>query len=278
MPLPPSGDRAAALEFSSIVREFPSPSGEWPLRVIDGVSFTVERARFTAIIGPSGCGKSTLLHMAAGLVAPNSGAVRQDGELVDRLNRQVGLVPQQAQLLPWKTLLENVEMPLLFRGVATAERRRRASETIASVGLAGFEQHYPHQLSGGMQKRASIARTLIYRPELVLMDEPFGALDAQTRMLMQDDLQRLWGADRSTIVFVTHDLNEAILLADTIIVLSRRPARVKARMSIDLPRPRDMFEPFRNRGFAEAYERLWAVFKSEVAEEEAAAAGSADSG
>jgi len=202
--------------------------------------------------------------MVAGLLTPTAGTVRQNGRAIQGLNRSVGLVPQQAKLLPWKTLVENVELPLLLARVATKERERRGREIIAAVGLEGFENYYPHQLSGGMQKRASIARTLIYRPELILMDEPFGALDAQTRMLMQDDLQRLWSREKSTIVFVTHDLVEAILLADNVVVLSRRPAKVKANLAIDLPRPRNVFEPFRTQGFTETYDRLWAVFKSEL--------------
>ncbi|MBV8766982.1 MAG: ABC transporter ATP-binding protein, partial [Hyphomicrobiales bacterium] len=224
----------------------------------------VEQGRFTAIVGPSGCGKSTLLQLAAGLLAPTSGTVRQNGRAVEGLNRSVGLVPQQAKLLPWKTLAENIELPLLLSHVAPKDRQRRGREIIAAVGLEGFENYYPHQLSGGMQKRASIARILIYGPELVLMDEPFGALDAQTRMLMQDDLQRLWSREGSTIIFVTHDLTEAILLADNVVVLSRRPATVKVDLAIDLPRPRNVFEPFRTQGFTEIYDRLWTVFKSEL--------------
>ena len=256
--------QAPTLEFSQVVRDFPDPTGSTALRVIDRVDFTVEQGRFAAIVGPSGCGKSTLLQMVAGLLTPTAGTVRQNGRAIQGLNRSVGLVPQQAKLLPWKTLVENVELPLLLARVATKERERRGREIIAAVGLEGFENYYPHQLSGGMQKRASIARTLIYRPELILMDEPFGALDAQTRMLMQDDLQRLWSREKSTIVFVTHDLTEAILLADNVIVLSRRPAEVKAEIAIDLPRPRNVFEPFRTQGFTETYDRLWAVFKSEL--------------
>ena len=264
---PPSHERRAPtprLEFSNIVQDFPDPGGKAVLRVLDRVDFAVEQGRFTAIVGPSGCGKSTLLQLAAGLLAPTSGTVRQNGRAVEGLNRSVGLVPQQAKLLPWKTLAENIELPLLLSHVAPKDRQRRGREIIAAVGLEGFENYYPHQLSGGMQKRASIARILIYGPELVLMDEPFGALDAQTRMLMQDDLQRLWSREGSTTIFVTHDLTEAILLADNVVVLSRRPATVKVDLAIDLPRPRNVFEPFRTQGFTEIYDRLWTVFKSEL--------------
>jgi NitT/TauT family transport system ATP-binding protein len=259
LPSPPPQERAPTLEFSRIVRDFADPSGKAAAARRRHRGLQVEHGHFTAIIGPSGCGKSTLLHMAAGLLAPTAGTVRQNGRAIDGINRRVGLVPQQAQLLPWKRLRENIELPLL-RHVAPKERERRGRDIIAAVGLSGFERHYPYQLSGGgMQKRASIARTLIYGPELILMDEPFGALDAQTRMIMQDDLQRLWSDERSTILFVTHDLTEAILLADNVVVLSRRPAKVKANIAIDLPRPRNVFELFRTPGFTETYDRLWAA-------------------
>jgi NitT/TauT family transport system ATP-binding protein len=258
-------DAISSVEFHAIVQDFRGPPGSGLLRVLDGISFSVERGRFTAVIGPSGCGKSTLLHLAAGLLRPTSGRVLVEGKLVTGINQQVGFVPQQAQLFPWKTLRENVELPLVLRRFDAPERRRRTAEAIAAVGLDGFDDHYPHQLSGGMQKRGSIARTMVYAPEVILMDEPFGALDAQTRMVMQDDLQALSTANRSTIVFVTHDLTEAILLADNVIVLSQRPTRVLADIAIDLPRPRDVFEPFRTGGFSEVYERVWSVFGSQVA-------------
>lgn len=258
------GPRAPVLEFDSIVQEFRLPSGNGSRRVLDGISFDVRAGQFTAVVGPSGCGKSTLLHMAAGLLPPTSGAVRQDGTPIRSVNRRIGFVPQQAQLLQWKTLRENVELPLLLRQVPPGERAERVGEVLAAVGLTGFEDHYPHQLSGGMQKRASIARTLVYRPEIVLMDEPFGSLDAQTRMVMQDDLQSLWSRNNTTIVFVTHDLTEAVILADNVVLLSRQPTRLKADIAIDLERPRNVFQPFHTRGFAEFYDRVWAIFQSEV--------------
>src|SRR3954471_23169057 len=180
----------AVLSFNDIGQDFPAPESA-AIRVIDGISLDVGHGKFVAVIGPSGCGKSTLLQMAAGLLPPTRGSVRHRGRAIATVNREVGFVPQQAQLFPWKTLSENVELPLLLRDVAQTERKRRVADVLTSVGLDGFEHHYPRQLSGGMQKRASIARTLVYRPDVVLMDEPFGALDAQTRMLMQDDLQQL---------------------------------------------------------------------------------------
>jgi ABC-type nitrate/sulfonate/bicarbonate transport system ATPase subunit len=183
---------------------------------------------------------------------------------VTSINTEVGFVPQQAQLFPWKTLAENVELPLLLRGVAAVERRERVARALNAVGLAGFEGYFPSQLSGGMQKRGSIARTLVYRPDIILMDEPFGALDAQTRMVMQHDLQTLSIEAGATVVFVTHDITEAVLLADNVVVLSQRPSRLLANIPIDLPRPRNMFESFRNPGFEAAYDAVWTEFRSQI--------------
>ena len=259
----PAAPDDVVLDFQAIAHDFPDPVGG-TRRVIGDVSFGVAAGQFTAVVGPSGCGKSTLLSFAAGLLSPSAGVVRHRGGRVDTVNRAVGFVPQQAGLFPWKTLRENVEFPLAVRHVGAAVRRDKTDAALARVGLAGFADHYPHQLSGGMQKRAAIARTLVYSPDVVLMDEPFGALDAQTRMVMQDDLQRLWLDQGTTVLFVTHDLVEAILLADNVVLLGRQPTHVKARLRVDMPRPRDVFEPFRTPGFVDAYERLWSLFKSEV--------------
>jgi NitT/TauT family transport system ATP-binding protein len=253
-----------ALAFEGIGQDFPSPGQRTNNRVLDGISFEIVEGKFVAVIGPSGCGKSTLLQMAAGLLTPTRGKVQHRGRAVTSVNTEVGFVPQQAQLFPWKTLAENVELPLLLRGVAADQRRARVASALASVGLEGFERHYPTQLSGGMQKRGSIARTLIYRPDIILMDEPFGALDAQTRMVMQSDLQKLSLEAGATILFVTHDITEAVLLADHVVVLSQRPSRLLANITIDLPRPRNMFEPFRNAGFEAAYEAVWSEFRSQI--------------
>jgi NitT/TauT family transport system ATP-binding protein len=253
----------AVLSFSDIGQDFPAP-GSSAIRVIDGISLEVGHGKFVAVIGPSGCGKSTLLQMAAGLLPPTRGMVRHRGRTIESVNREVGFVPQQAQLFPWKTLAENVELPLLLRGVAAAERRARVAAALDAVGLSGFEQYYPGQLSGGMQKRGSIARTLVYRPDVILMDEPFGALDAQTRMVMQDDLQALSRDAGATILFVTHDITEAVLLADHVAIMSQRPSRLLAKVAIDLPRPRNVFEPFRNPGFEAAYDSVWSIFQSQI--------------
>jgi NitT/TauT family transport system ATP-binding protein len=252
------------LAFDRIGQDFPAPGQHKPIRVLDGISFDIDRGKFVAVIGPSGCGKSTLLQMAAGLLTPTRGAVRHRGRNVTSVNTEVGFVPQQAQLFPWKTLAENVELPLLLRGIATAERRDRVAKALEAVGLAGFEGYFPSQLSGGMQKRGSIARTLVYRPDIILMDEPFGALDAQTRMVMQHDLQMLSIEAGATVVFVTHDITEAVLLADNVVVLSQRPSRLLANIPIDLPRPRNMFESFRNPGFDAAYDAVWTEFRSQI--------------
>jgi ABC-type nitrate/sulfonate/bicarbonate transport system ATPase subunit len=264
-----------AIEFRSIVHEFRAPAGGGRLRVLDDISFAAAPGSFTAVIGPSGCGKSTLLQLMAGLMRPTAGDVRHGGHAVSGVNQRVGFVPQQAQLFPWKTLRENIELPLLLRGTAPAERGARVAEIIAAVGLAGFENHYPHQLSGGMQKRGSIARTLVYSPDVILMDEPFGALDAQTRMIMQNDLQMISMQRRPTVLFITHDITEAITLADTVIVLSQRPTRVLAAMPIPLERPRNVFEPFRMPGYEDIHDRIWTIFRSELPDLRPLAAGGA---
>ena len=232
--------------------------------VLEDVSFDVAAGAFVAVLGPSGCGKSTLVQMAAGLLRPTSGRVLYHGRPIARPNAGIGLVPQQAQLMPWKTLIENVALPLELRGVPAAERRCRAAAAIAAVDLSGFEAHYPYQLSGGMQKRASIARTLVYRPDTILMDEPFGALDAQTRMVMQQDLQALVAADSASVLLVTHDVAEAVLLADTVVVLSRRPTTVLAAVPIGLKRPRDVFQPHTMSGFGAAYDSVWRHVRGEL--------------
>jgi NitT/TauT family transport system ATP-binding protein len=256
---------AARLSFEGIRHVFRGSQGAGPVEVIGGVDFSVGAGQFVAVVGPSGCGKSTLLQMAAGLLRPSSGSVSHDGRRIVSVNRALGFVPQQALLFPWKTLAENVGLPLELRGVAGPERRDRVARILEEVGLQGFAEHYPHQLSGGMQKRGAIARTLVYGPDVIVMDEPFGALDAQTRMVMQNDLQALAARQKASVLFVTHDIAEAILLADEVVVLSRRPATVIARVKVTLARPRDVFEPYRNSGFQEAYAEVWSLFRSEIA-------------
>jgi NitT/TauT family transport system ATP-binding protein len=215
-------------------------------------------------VGPSGCGKTTLLRLAAGLIGASSGTVLYNGAPVDGLNTSVGYVTQDNNLFPWLTALGNVEFPLAIRGIDRRERRERALHWLRLVGLEGFGNHYPSQLSGGMQKRVSIVRTLIYEPAVVLLDEPFGALDAQTRMGLHHELLELWREKKSTMLFITHDLVEAITLSDQIVVMTRRPGRVKEIYEVPLVRPRNVFEIYLEPGFEAAYAALWKHFKSEI--------------
>jgi len=231
---------------------------------IDGVTFDVPPGKITTVVGPSGCGKTTLLRLASGLTAASGGRVLHNGTAVTALNTKVGYVTQDSNLFPWLTALGNVEFPLAVRGIAAAERRKKALYWLHLVGLEGFEHHYPSQLSGGMQKRVSIVRTLIYEPSIVLLDEPFGALDAQTRMGLHHELLELWREKRTTMLFITHDLVEAITLSDRIVVMTRRPGRIKEIYDVPLARPRNVFEIYLQPGFDEAYATLWKHFKSEI--------------
>jgi NitT/TauT family transport system ATP-binding protein len=231
---------------------------------VDRVSFDVPAGKITTVVGPSGCGKTTLLRLASGLMAASGGRVLYNGAAVNALNTGVGYVTQDSNLFPWLTALGNVEFPLAVRGIAVAERRQKALDCLRLVGLEGFEHHYPSQLSGGMQKRVSIVRTLIYEPSIVLLDEPFGALDAQTRMGLHHELLELWREKRTTMLFITHDLVEAITLSDQIVVMTRRPGRIKDIYHVPLSRPRNVFEIYLQPGFDEAYAALWQHFKSEI--------------
>jgi NitT/TauT family transport system ATP-binding protein len=275
-----------SIEFDRVSRDFATPDGRL-YRAVDGISFTVSAGSFAAIVGPSGCGKSTLLNIAAGLLTPSSGSVRVDGDVLAGLNRRATYMFQQDALLPWKTVLDNVALGLTLSGVARPEAHARANAWLGRVGLAAFGDHYPAQLSGGMRKRAAMAQNWIIDRGLLLMDEPFSALDVHTRLLMEAELLTLWeGADvarsfqgrergaespalhapSKTIVFVTHDLEEAIALADQVIVLSVGPsARVVARHQIALSRPRDLMELRTSPAFIDLYRTLWVVLREEVA-------------
>ena len=206
--------------------------------VIDDVSFAVGQNQFVCLLGPSGCGKTTLLRMVAGLTRPDAGTIRIDGRAVDRPGPDRSLVFQNYGLLPWRTVLGNVEIGLEIRGMKRAERREICRRTIDRVGLSGFEDHYPHQLSGGMQQRTALARAFSKDPKLLLMDEPFAAVDMQTREMLQDELLKIWTAMRTTVLFVTHSIDEAIYLGDRVIVMAARPGRVKADVATEMPRPR----------------------------------------
>ncbi len=233
------------------------------------VTLSIGPGEFVAFVGPSGCGKSTLMNMVAGILAPTAGRIVHDGRTVSDINTSVGYMTQQDSVLPWRTVAGNVELPLRFRGVPSADRRARVAAMLSRVGLSGFEGAYPVELSGGMRKRVALAQLLVYEPGTLLMDEPFGALDAQLKLLMQKQLLEIWQANRQTVVFVTHDLAEAVTLANRVVVFSGRPGSIKAIEPIAIPYPRD---PFRVRfvpAFEAAYARLWDQLAPEIAKGEA---------
>jgi NitT/TauT family transport system ATP-binding protein len=229
------------------------------LHAMGPTSLEVRKGEFLAIVGPSGCGKSTLLNMVAGALAPSSGVVSYNGAPVSAINRDVGYITQKNHLLPWRTVEANVRLPLEFRGMEKAQAAARVKESLHRVGLAGFEKAYPRQLSGGMLQRVQIARTLAYAPNTYLMDEPFGSLDAQLRMRMHGELMKLWQDTGATFVFVTHDLQEAITLADRVVVMSRRPGRPKLVVDIELPRPRDAIDVQADPAFGAYVKQLWSA-------------------
>ncbi|MDR7419725.1 MAG: ABC transporter ATP-binding protein [Armatimonadota bacterium] len=208
------------------------------IAAVERVSLEIAPGEFVSILGPSGCGKTTLLNMIAGFIPPTHGEILLNGRRITGPGPDRGVVFQSFALFPWKTVLDNVGFGLKMRGVPKADRDRIAREYIALVGLAGFESRYPHELSGGMQQRVGVARVLANSPELMLMDEPFASVDAQTRMTLQEELTRIWETQRPTILFVTHDVEEAVFLANRVIVLSARPGRIRETISVDLPRPR----------------------------------------
>jgi len=236
------------------------------VEALQPLDLTVATEEFVALVGPSGCGKSTALNLIAGLISPSQGRVLYDGAPATGTNYRVGYITQKDTLLPWRTVAANIGVPLELRCRATArsERNDRVAQMIELVGLKGFEQHYPAELSGGMRKRVALARTLIYEPETLLMDEPFGALDAQLKLLMQDELQRLTQLRRMTVVFVTHDLGEAIALADRVVVFSARPGRIRVVRHIPMARPRDVFRARFSESFGKLHEELWDELKDEV--------------
>ena len=256
------------------------------------VSLSIAAGEFVSVVGPTGCGKSTLLNVAAGLLEPSRGSVRVFGEALAGINRRAGYMFQAEALMPWRTALENVTAGLEFRGVPLAEARRRAEDWLRRVGLGGFGDRYPHQLSGGMRKRTSLAQTLVLDPDIMLMDEPFSALDIQTRQLMENELLELWagtsgarrsgpsaslaaagggretaggGENRKAVLFITHDLDEAIAMSDRVVVLSAGPgAHPIGEFVIDLPRPRDVAEVRVTPRFIELHSAIWDVLREEV--------------
>ncbi|MGH8936394.1 MAG: ABC transporter ATP-binding protein [Acidimicrobiia bacterium] len=255
-----------SIRFDEVYKAFIARGrSEEPILAIEDVTFQAPPGEFISLVGPSGCGKSTCLNLVAGLIAPSAGTIEYRGAPVRGINTDVGYITQDDNLLPWRSLLGNVEFSLEVRGVPKQERRVRALDYIRLVGLMGFEHHYPHELSGGMRKRAGIIRTLVYDSPAVLMDEPFGPLDAQTRLILQDELLKLWDRDRPTVLFVTHDLVEAISLSDRILVFSSGPGTIKREYQVEIPRPRDVFHIHETPGFSELYDALWTDIRAEIA-------------
>ena len=245
-----------AITFEKISRTFGNYTA------VNGIDLEIAAGKFVSVVGPSGCGKSTLLNLAAGLIAPTKGQVSIFGEPLKGLNRRAAYMFQQDALLPWKTVLENVGLGLRFRGTFTEAKAR---QWVDRVGLAAFADKFPSQLSGGMRKRVAMAQCWIVDPDILLMDEPFSALDVHTRMRMEGELLDLWTGSPKTILFVTHDLEEALSLSDEVVVLSAGPAsRIIARHAIDLPRPRELMDIRTDPHFAELYRKIWVQLKEEV--------------
>ena len=253
----------AAIEFDKVSLRFISADGTATL-ALRNFSMQVARGEFIAIVGPTGSGKSTTLNLITGLLKATVGQVRVMGQPVDRIDPRIGFVFQADAVFPWKSVRENVAAGPVFRGMQREQALKLADEWIHRVGLANFGNHYPHQLSGGMRKRVALAQTFINQPEILLMDEPFSALDMQTRTLMQDELLRLWSGTGGSVVFVTHDLEEAIALADRVFVLTARPATLKRVYDIDLPRPRIMSEVRYDPQFIDLSKRIWDDLREEV--------------
>ncbi|MCC6179726.1 MAG: ABC transporter ATP-binding protein [Chloroflexi bacterium] len=254
------------IALTDVMLDYPAPGGSRHegVRALDGLSLQVEDGQFVSLVGPSGCGKSTVLKLVAGLLQPTEGAVAIDGQVVDGVPPSIGFMFQNDALLPWSTALENVALALELRGVPRPERVQRARTLTDLVGLRGFEDAYPSTLSGGMRKRVALARVLAYDPAVYLMDEPFGALDAQTKVQMGAELLRLWSGLQKTVLFVTHDIEEAIALSDRVLVMSRRPGRIVSDYAIDLPRPRDFYDIRFTNEFRELHRAIWRDLAAEV--------------
>jgi NitT/TauT family transport system ATP-binding protein len=264
----------SVIELRNATKRFPGTGGR-PHTAVRDLTFTVQAGEFVAVVGPTGCGKSTTLSLVSGLEPASSGEVDVNGEPVRGIPPGVGYMFQSDAVLPWRSVLDNVAAGPRYRGIGKEEARKRAMVWIERVGLAAFRKYYPHQLSGGMRKRVALAQTLVNEPQIMLMDEPFSALDVQTRALMQDELLRLWQGTGAAVVFVTHDLEEAIALSDRVVVMTSSPATVKAVFDVPLPRPRHVEEIRMTPAFVEAYREIWESLREEVARsrEEASRAG-----
>ncbi|PRC94153.1 ABC transporter ATP-binding protein [Solimicrobium silvestre] len=252
-----------AIELTNVSRKFISPTGVSTLALHD-FSMTLHEGDFCAIVGPTGCGKSTALGMITGLSPPSSGTVRVFNQPVTKIDPNIGFVFQADAVFPWKNVIDNISIGPIYRGTNKREAKDKAAEWVRRVGLSGFEYHYPHQLSGGMRKRVALAQTFINEPKILLMDEPFSALDVQTRALMQDELLGLWSENKASVVFVTHDIEEAIALADRVIVLTKGPGKIKSSYEINLPRPRDVSTARYSTEFINLSKQIWSDLKDEV--------------
>jgi NitT/TauT family transport system ATP-binding protein len=255
---------AVAIELTAVTKRFVNPKGE-VFTALHDVNLTIDPGSFCAIVGPTGCGKSTTLTMVAGLDRPSAGLVRVGGEPVQGIASGTSFMFQTDALLPWKSVLGNVALGPVFRGVSKRTAQSTARDWLRRVGLDGFENHLPHQLSGGMRKRVSLAAALINEPSILLMDEPFGALDVQTKAIMSNELLVLWEESRPSVMFVTHDLEEAIALADKVVVITAGPGTVKAVYEVDLPRPRGAVQEIRfEPRFLELHQQIWESLREEV--------------
>lgn len=253
-----------AVELNACSKEFTTPHGG-TYQAVQDIDLKVEPGRFVSIVGPTGSGKSTILHMAAGLLEPSTGTAASFGAPVRGVNRRASYMFQQDALLPWKTVIDNVSLGLTMAGVPKAEASDRARGWLEKVGLRNFADRYPHQLSGGMRKRTSLAQAWIVDPDILLMDEPFSALDVQTRQIMENELLALWQESGKAVVFITHDLDEAIALSDEVVVLGAGPgSTVVGRYDITIPRPRDLLEIRDDPQFVELHREIWGRLKVEV--------------
>ena len=259
----PTNKQSPAVELINVSRRFLTPDGK-SMTAIRDFNMTIERGEFVAIVGPTGCGKSTTLNLVTGLAKPSSGEARLFGKQVDGIDPRIGFVFQTDALFPWRSVIDNVVAGPLFRGMDKDMAYARARTWLARVNLTGHESKYPHQLSGGMRKRVALAQPFINEPEVLLMDEPFSALDVQTRVLMHDELLRLWSDAKASVLFVTHDLEEAIALADKVYVLTAGPATVKSMYRIDIPRPRVVSEIRYDKQFIDISQTIWNDLRDEV--------------
>ncbi|HEX7735188.1 MAG TPA: ABC transporter ATP-binding protein [Ktedonobacteraceae bacterium] len=258
-----SSRNTSAITLQNVTKRFRTPTGQ-AYTALHDLSLDVSPGEFCAVVGPTGCGKSTTLGLISGLERPNQGEVQVMGQTVQGIDPRIGYVFQSDAVFPWRNVLRNVAAGPLFRGIPKTEAFEKARDWIARVGLSGFENHFPHQLSGGMRKRVALAQTFINEPQILLMDEPFSALDVQTRALMEDELLNLWSSTSASVVFVTHDLEEAISLADRVCVLTAGPATVKGIYTIDLPRPRKVAEIRFEPRFVNLYHEIWEDLRNEV--------------